>query len=163
MCFSCVQGCNVLFTHVKASYINRKHIQSSHTVRLRTALWRIQVCLSSTPRKQINRAQGRVSSKSSPVALTVLYWFIALMCKSAIFKKLTVLNTFFWHWCCRNCCLAPSHTPYRTVGQDTTHLFFWGRKKGTPVQEFNKFDSSSVHWDSSLKPCQNIFFHMSMI
>lgn len=63
MCFSCVRGCYVLFTHVKASYINRKHIQSPHTVRLRTALWGIQVCLSSTPRKQINRAQGRVSSK----------------------------------------------------------------------------------------------------
>lgn len=62
MCFFLVFGgvmiCSHMWKHLMSTEnIFRVHMQSV----LRTALWGIQGCLSSTPRKQINWAQGRVS------------------------------------------------------------------------------------------------------
>lgn len=91
--FSCVWGCYDLFTHVKTSNVDRKHIPSSHAVRLRTALWGIQGCLSSTPRKQINRAQGRVS-RAPPLGLPLHSLPCCFNVRICNIQKLNVFNTF---------------------------------------------------------------------
>lgn len=69
----------------------RLHIQYGET-----ALWMIQCWFSSTPRKQINPAHGRVST-SLPSGLLLYYFACYLNAQICNSHKLIEFNTFWFH------------------------------------------------------------------